>query len=285
MVKVTKLKPKPRKILLPFGKLGRKGRRSSRREGTRLLAKPQVETAPKEIDVGESVVTLPNSETSPAIPVGRSILKQLFSFRKAQERNEEEKKVNFCPIVKVHQFSLRAGGSDCVPQDGSNLAIGLGELLRTTSHPLCPKKKASNNCIEGPSFITVAQRKRLLAASEARCSAKELAAHRAELDEVQRSRALVNMDSCNFRPMTSSLPKAQERAMKLYQMLQKGNLKKPLVEDAAQACSAASPRKRPAAAACVTQTSPLPKSRIPTSEEFIGSTGLAHASTKVRRKK
>lgn len=149
-------------------------------------------------------------------------------------RNEGPKRVHFKTKISVHEYTRLVGGSCCVPQDGSTLALGLGKLMRTTTEAESPKRrKASRNCGEDLDFMPVAQRERLLKASEAAQiqmggssasvpSKAEWKAHREELRDLQKSRALELENAINWQPMPDSEQKASLRAQKLALSLGRG---------------------------------------------------------------
>jgi hypothetical protein len=129
-----------------------------------------------------------------------------------------------------------------VPQDGTTLALGLGELIRIFTEPESPKRRQLRNCGDGLNQLPVSQRERLLRVSASAPSAAkggatqssaelqvaaaaaqraEVAAHRVELRAVQRSRNKELENATNWQPMCTSLQKAQMRAQSLAAALQK----------------------------------------------------------------
>lgn len=177
-------------------------------------------------------LSLAASDEVIAKPALRSILKRPgrytdhTSLSKTERRGPAGKRVHFKNVLTVNEYARRVGGSGCVPQDGSTLALGLGDRTRVISEPESPKRRKVRNCGDGLAFLTVAQRERLLRASAlsevGAASAPGRAAwvaHRADLRCVQRSRQAELETVTNWQPMPDSLEKAKQRADKLMQWL------------------------------------------------------------------
>lgn len=180
--------------------------------------------------VKPTTTRLPFADSNEVIAksVVRSILKRPGRYSdpaspsKTEQRGPAAKRVHFKNSLTINEYARYVGGSCCVPQDGSTLALGLGSRARVISEPESPKRRKVRNCGDGLAFIPVAQRERLLRASElsevGAASAPgraAWAAHRADLRCVQRSRKAELENSTNWQPMADSLEKAKQRADKL----------------------------------------------------------------------
>merc|ERR1739848_921606 len=124
------------------------------------------------------------------------------------------------------------------------------------------QRQQDRTCGEGVSFLTVAQRRRVLLASESMMGdgsaksqgAKAWRAHRAELEQVQRSRAANLEDTSDWQPMLSTLKQAQARASKLSMMLRKA--KKVKLPGAVLQRSASTGNERSVRKACIQHPTP-----------------------------
>lgn len=161
-------------------------------------------------------------------------------------------RVQFQTKLCIHEYSRLVGGSCCVPQDGSNLALGLGELVRTVSEPESQKRCKPRNCGEGLTFLPVGQRERLLRACEkAQANLVPRAiwtTHRTELRGVQKSRAAELEVSTNWQPMLGSAKKAHTRAVKLAATLQKTPARRGKGQKSVRHVAVAKPGGAPSAA-------------------------------------
>merc|ERR1711924_31731 len=179
---------------------------------------------------GEGVVLAALANGDPCQGVAKAVFKSILKRPRGQAgifkapKDSGDTRVHFASKVNVHEYSRCVGGSSCVPQDGTTLALGLGDLVRVVSEPESPKRKKIRNCGDGLSFLPVAQRERMLKASEPpgrRLSRSVYLAHRQELKCVQQSRAASLENVTNWQPMSTSLEKAQVRAEALAARLQK----------------------------------------------------------------
>jgi len=222
-------------------------------------------------------IVAPNLEA--ARPALRSILKrpnQLTDVGSVSRREQTGgPQLQFQTVIRAHEYSRRVGGSCCVPQDGSNLALGLGELKRVFSEPESPKRRKSRNCGDGLFQLPVAQRERILRTSEkaevvSAPGKPEWVAHRAELRCIQRSRATELENALNWQPMPCSLLKAQVRARKLASSM----LKAVAATASTKAAAAAKLQRCKAAKAGKTQTPHAePQQRVPPKRGGVAASG------------
>lgn len=207
--------------------------------------------------------------TEAARPALRSILKrpnQLTAVGTISRREQTGgPQLQFQTEIRAHEYSRRVGGSCCVPQDGTNLALGLGELKRVVSEPESPKRRKPRNCGDGLFQLPVSQRERILRTSEkaevvSAPGKSEWVAHRADLRCIQRSRAIELENALNWQPMPGSLLKAQVRARKLASSVHKAAA----VIASAKAAAAAKLQRRQSAKAGKTLTPHAePQQKVP----------------------
>jgi hypothetical protein len=170
-----------------------------------------------------------------AAPVPRSILKRrsekpakvvphrgnlLAGIARCAKRRFVDKRVQFRASVDVSEFS-RAIGHDAVPQDGTDLAVGLGTLVATTCIPLTRpcRRRSQGEC----AYLPIETREKVLIESvgweedhEDKQKQVLLTEHRQETAQVIQMRRDSNEDAKEPHVlMPTSYQVARERALKV----------------------------------------------------------------------